>query len=252
VSLAKIYYLHEGLPRQAPGSDASTRHAISRLKRMRARSRVLDIGCGPGRSAVLLAEVLKAQVTAIDIHQSYLDDLAALAKTLGLGRRVKPMKMSMAAMKFEPGSFDLIWAEGSAYFLGIRQSLETWFPLLRAGGQAAFTELCWLTGERPTEAAAYWATAYPQMSTAAAHLAHAKAAGYVDAVSWVLPEDDWWPEYLDPLQARMKLLDSEAAKDKELATLIADSRRAIDLFRRYPASIGYVFHLVSKPGATRA
>jgi beta-lactamase class A len=123
---------------------------------------------------------------------------------------------------------------------------------LRARGQSAFTELCWLGAERPAEAAAYWATAYPQMSTAAAHLASAKAAGYEDGESWVMPEEDWWAEYLDPLEARMRLLENEAAIDEELAALIADSRRAIGLFRRYPASFGYVFHLVTKREATRA
>ena len=247
MSKAKLYYLHEGLPRQAPGSDDSTSDAIRRLGRFPRDAHAVDVGCGPGRASVLLAKELNARVTAIDIHQPYLDQLAATCKRLGLRRLIKPRKMSMEKLQFEPGSLDLIWAEGSAYFIGIRRSLETWFPLLKEHGLAVFSELCWLTEDRPAEAVEYWATAYPEMTTSAAHLATAKEIGYYECQSWVLPERDWWTEYLTPLEARMELLAPEAARDRKLASLIADSRRAIDLFRRHSNSFGYVFHIVGKP-----
>ncbi len=140
---AKVYYLHEGLPRQAPGSDDSTWGALRRLGPIPADAVVLDVGCGPGRSALALALCLKARVTAIDIHQPCLDELSAASMLLGVSKLVTPRKRSMANMKLKPGTFDLIWAEGSAYFLGIRRSLETWLPLLNDDGHIAFTELCW-------------------------------------------------------------------------------------------------------------
>ena len=246
MSRAKIYYLHEGLPRQAPGSDDSTRATIRRLRKLPEGPRVLDVGCGPGRSAIVLAQELSARVTAIDIHQPYLDHLAARAEALGLSAMIRPVKMSMARMKFRRASFDLIWAEGSAYFLGIGKSLETWLPLLDERGQVAFTELCWLTGDRPAEAIEYWAGAYPEMATPADHVAAATRAGYLDCQYSVLPESDWWVEYLTPLEARMELLAAEAAKDRQLALLIEDSRRAIDLYRRHSASFGYVFFIAAR------
>ena len=97
------------------------------------------------------------------------------------------------------------------------------------------------------EAVEYWATAYPEMTTSEAHLATAKDIGYYVCRSWVLPERDWWAEYLTPLELRMELLAAEAAKDRTLASLIADSRRAIELFRRHSSSFGYVFHILGKP-----
>lgn len=247
MSKAKLYYLHEGLPRQAPGTDASTREAMRQLGYFPRDRRVLEIGCGPGRAAILLAKELKAFVTAIDIHQPYLDQLIEACGRHALRRRIKPMKMSMEKLKFPPASFDLIWAEGSAYFIGIRRSLELWFPLLKDYGLAMFSELCWLTDDRPPEAVEYWATAYPEMTTSEAHLAAAQEAGYYVCRSWVLPPAHWWPEYLTPLEQRMELLAGEAGRDRRLAALIADSRRAIDLFRRYSSSFGYVFHVVGKP-----
>ena len=247
MSKAKLYRLHEGLPRQAPGSDASTRDAIGRLGTLPPNPRALDVGCGPGRASSLLAELLQARVTAIDIHQPYLNDLAAAAQRAGVGQSIAPRRLSMAKMDFAPASFDLIWAEGSAYFLGIRKSLETWYPLLAAGGAAVFTELCWLGDDRPAEAVEYWATAYPEMTTPAVHLAAAREIGYVACQHWAMPEKDWWADYLTPLEARMKVLTEEAKRDRKLSALIADSRRAIDLYRRYSSSFGYVFHLVRKP-----
>ena len=247
MSLAKLYHLHEGLPRQTPGSEMSTRRAIQGLGPLRRDPRALDVGCGTGRSAVLLAQELSAHVTAIDIYQPYLDLLTAVSQRSGLATLIKPVRMSMAKMNFEPASFDLVWAEGSAYFVGIRRSLELWFPLLKESGLAVFSELCWLTEDRPREAAEYWAAAYPAMTTAAAHLAAAREIGYTVCDSWTIPERDWWDEYLNPLQLRMTALAAEALRDRQLAELMAESRRAIELYRRYSASFGYVFHIVSKP-----
>ena len=247
MSLAKLYYLHEGLPRQTPGSEMSTRRAIHGLGPLRRNPRALDVGCGTGRSAILLAQELGARVSAIDIHQPYLDRLSAASQRSGLSALIKPIRMSMAEMEFKPGSFDLVWSEGSAYFVGIRRSLELWFPLLKESGVAVFSELCWLTEDRPGEAVEYWAAAYPAMATAAAHLAAARDIGYTVRDSWTIPERDWWDEYLNPLQARMDALAGEAGRDWQLAELMAESRRAIEVYRRYSACFGYVFHIVSKP-----
>lgn len=244
-----LYHLHDGLPRQAPGSDASTREALRRLPRAKVPRRVLDIGCGPGRSALVLAAARSvAHVTGIDLHQPYLDHLTAAAAARGLGERITARRMSMAKMRFAPASFDLIWCEGAAYFLGIRESLEAWRPLLAPDGCAAFTELCWLVppSKRPAEAVDYWAHAYPAMGSSRDHQATARAAGYRVIGSFALPERDWWDEYLTPLEARMEHLAPEAARSRTLAALIADSRRAIALYRRHARSFGYVFHLVSR------
>ena len=43
------------VPRQGPGSDACTREALRRLPELPPAPRVLDLGCGSGRGALVLA-----------------------------------------------------------------------------------------------------------------------------------------------------------------------------------------------------
>jgi len=50
-----IFRLFEGLARQGPGSDAGTREALRRPGALPAAPRVLDLGCGSGRAALVLA-----------------------------------------------------------------------------------------------------------------------------------------------------------------------------------------------------
>ncbi|WP_203678850.1 SAM-dependent methyltransferase, partial [Streptomyces microflavus] len=74
-----FFALHQDLPRQGPGSDATTRRLLEMAGPLPEHPRVLDAGCGPGRSALLLAEEAGAHVTAVDLHQPFLDGLAAEA-----------------------------------------------------------------------------------------------------------------------------------------------------------------------------
>ena len=63
-----FFTLHEDLPRQAPGSDATTRRLPEMAGPLPEHPRVLDAGCGPGRATLLLAEEAGAHVTAVDLH----------------------------------------------------------------------------------------------------------------------------------------------------------------------------------------
>jgi SAM-dependent methyltransferase len=83
--VAAFIALHQGLPRQGPGSDATTRRLLGLAGPLPPRPRVLDIGCGPGRASLLLAQEAGAEVTALDLHQPFLDELtrAAAARAAG-------------------------------------------------------------------------------------------------------------------------------------------------------------------------
>ena len=115
--LMEVFFdIQSDLPRQGPGDRDSTRRALALCNPLPPAPRVLDIGCGPGAQTLVLAEKLQdATITAIDVHQPYLEELQARAVGAGVSGRVAAQKMPMEAMTFSPETFDLIWAEGSAY-----------------------------------------------------------------------------------------------------------------------------------------
>lgn len=110
-----FFTLHHRLPRQSPGSDATTRRLLAAAGPLPDRPRVLDLGCGPGRAALLLAAEARAEVTAVDLHQPFLDELREAAGARGPGDRIRTVRADMGDLtgpEFPAGSFDLVWAEG--------------------------------------------------------------------------------------------------------------------------------------------
>lgn len=239
-----IFRLFEGLPRQGPGSDACTREALRRLPALPASPRVLDLGCGSGRSALVLAEELRTRVVAVDIHQPFLDQLKAAARKRGLKDLIETRCGDMAAPGVPAGSIDLVWSEGALYMLGFEDGLRLWRPLLAPGGCLAVSECSWLCAECPAEAVAFFRGAYPAMAGIEQNLERARAAGFDVIDHFTLPPEAWWDEYYVPLEERMARLAPDA--DPELAAVIAETQREIELYRRYSDSYGYVFYLMRR------
>ncbi|WP_169577031.1 class I SAM-dependent methyltransferase [Nonomuraea coxensis] len=66
-----------------PPEARTTRHLPSLAAPPAPHPRVLDIGCGPGRSSLVPAQA-GTEVTAVDLHRPYLDELARTAADRGL------------------------------------------------------------------------------------------------------------------------------------------------------------------------
>jgi SAM-dependent methyltransferase len=240
-----LFVLHQGLPRQGPGSDACTREALRRLPPLPSRPRVLDLGCGPGRHTLVLADTLRTQVVGLDFHQPFLDQLRETARERGLTDLVETRRGDMAAPPgVEPGSLDLIWSEGAIYNLGFAPGLGLWRPLLAPGGLVAATECSWLVDDRPAEAVAFWAGAYPAMGSVAENVVAAEAAGFEVLDSLALPPSAWWDEYYTPLLENAGRLRPTA--DAELVAAIEATEREIEMYQRFGHSYGYVFYLMRR------
>ncbi|WP_309141856.1 bifunctional class I SAM-dependent methyltransferase/N-acetyltransferase [Streptomyces griseicoloratus] len=232
--------LHHGLPRQGPGSDTTTRRMLELAGPLPDHPRVLDAGCGPGRSALLLAEEAGAHVTAVDLHQPYLDGLAAEAARRGLGDRVTVVNCSMDRLPQPEHSFDVIWAEGSVYTVGFDVALRAWRRLLAPGGVLVVTELEWTVPSPAAPVRAYWDAAYP-LRTHAENTAAAQAAGYRVVAHWPLPESDWWDEYYTPLTRRMARAD---ARRPGMPEALAAHRAEIAMRRDHGSDYAYAAYLL--------
>lgn len=254
MDMERFLTLHAGLPRQAPGSDLATQDAIRRLRPhgLPDDPAVLDIGCGPGRSLMILGRVTGGRVTGIDTHAPFLAEAQARIDEAGLGRRLRVLNRSMFDLDgpdadgFADGAFDLLWAEGSLYIAGFDAGLARFRRLLKPGGLFGLTELTWLSDDPPAEARAFWASAYPAMRSDSANRAAAEAAGYTVIDGFPLPRAAWWDEYYGPLSERIAARRAEHPAAPDWAAVLDAESAEIDLHRRFGDSYGYVFYLLKR------
>lgn len=245
-----FFVLHAQLDREGPGDDASTARAFDLCRpHLPARPRVLDIGCGPGAQTRALARLApQAQIFAFDLHLPFLRQLARSLDTLeSPAASVTPLRMSMFAMGFAPGSFDLIWSEGAIYIRGFDAGLRTCWDLLKPGGCLAVTELSWLQPDPPAVAASFWAEGYPEMRSRAENQSAAARLGYHALGSFVLPDHAWVEHYYEPIARRAAQLERETPDDPDLRALLAAAQLEFDTYRSYSHWYGYVFYILQKP-----
>ena len=235
--------VQHGLPRQGPGSDESTLKALSYCGELPDKPRVLDIGCGPGMQTVALAKVLKGSITALDLFQKYLDELKERAVREGVSERIDIHLGDMNALPFEAGSFDLIWAEGSAYCMGFGNALESWKPFLKPGGYIALSELVWLSSDPPSEVYEFFREEYPLMTEIANNTDMIKSAGYEIKAHFTLPDANWWEHYYTPLEQKLPSLYEKYAGDDEALGVVDMTAREIEMRRRFHEWYGYEFFI---------
>ena len=73
--------------------------------------RILDVGCGIGGPARMLADEYNCQVTGIDISQEYIRTAKGLSELVGLQDRTDYYWSDALDLPFENGSFDVVWTQ---------------------------------------------------------------------------------------------------------------------------------------------
>jgi serine/threonine-protein kinase HipA len=238
--------VHANLPRQGPGSDEMTAKALSYVPRLKNGSRVFDMGCGPGRASLVLAQNLQTKIVAVDLVDSFLDLLLKSAAAKGLDHLVEIRRGSMTEISEPEASIDLIWSEGAAYCVGFDHALSIWHPFLKSSGVVSLTELSWLTDSPSKEAVGFWQDNYPAMRSKEKNLQAAEDMGYSCLQQFVLPSSCWWEEYYNPLMANIDRLAPLAGTDAVLTETIMRSKKEISLYERHAKDYGYVFYILQK------
>jgi SAM-dependent methyltransferase len=112
------------------------RPAFARLGDVRGR-RVLDLGCGHGMAAVVLAG-LGARVTALELSADYLAEAASRARANHVSLEL--VQADAEQLPFPDGHFDRVWGNAILHHLDIEKAGRELRRVLAPGGIAVFCE----------------------------------------------------------------------------------------------------------------
>ena len=239
--------MFEGLPRQGPGLDEATAFAFSFLPPDAKRGKILDIGCGSGMQDLMLARICPdCHITASDIHQPFLDDLIGRAQKAGLDVRITTRQASMDNLPFDDESFDIIWAEGSAFIIGILPALQTWKKFLKPDGYMMISDLTWFTDSPSEECKNFFKEISPDMPTISQVEEMIRSEGYSPVGSFRLPDTGWLNNFYNPLAARLGMLKEKYAGDQDAPGMIQGFEVEMDIFRKYSKEYGYTYFIMGK------
>jgi phosphoethanolamine N-methyltransferase len=128
----------------SPGGDEEVARVVEGLDL--AGKTLLDIGCGTGGIALLLAERHGAgHVVGVDIEAGVLAKATARAGLRGLASRVEFRRVAPGPLPFADGSFDVVFSKDAMIHIPDKEALfADVFRLLRPGGWFAAGD--WLIG----------------------------------------------------------------------------------------------------------
>lgn len=230
--MADFMTVFETLERWGPGDKNETLKALSLLPL--APKSILEIGCGKGIATSILADNTEANIVAVDNEQSVIDNIQKQIADKALSSNITAICASMTDLPFEKDSFDTIWAEGSAYIMGVENALIKWNPLLKQAGFLVLSDLVWLTDTISDEAKVFWDKSYPDIQSLATRVDQIENAGY-DIVSSFQLSDKAWQNYVSPLKNRVEALLPTMPASKALQ----DINHEIDIYSQYLGEFGY-------------
>jgi SAM-dependent methyltransferase len=101
--------------------------------------RVLEYGCGIGRTSVLLARS-GADVSTFDLSPARVETTEKRAAINGLADSVHPIVAAGEALPYEDASFDCVVGRAILHHLDVTAGHRELLRVLRRGGKAAFVE----------------------------------------------------------------------------------------------------------------
>jgi SAM-dependent methyltransferase len=223
-----LILLHRGLERLGPGDNDYSNYIISQLPELPTNPRIVDIGCGTGAGALILADKFKSKVRAVDFSKELLDELENRAKQRGLEHLVETIECDMGNLDWEPGSVDLLWSEGAAYNITFEGALKAWRPLMAANGIAVISEISYFSSEVPESVRVYWQNAYPAIGTESENSNHANSSGFGVLGIYRLPSKAWWDNYYEPLRKNIESLKN--TNDSIMQSVISETEEEMKLF----------------------
>lgn len=138
----------------APGGEDNVDNMVQSLNLN--GKRLLDIGCGQGRPACILAEKYGAYVVGIDLESQLIERSIQRAESMGLSKQTEFQTVVAGALSFEDESFDIIISSGAFTQIEDKVSLyKECLRVLRPGGILSCYDWMKSEGEYSTDML-YW------------------------------------------------------------------------------------------------
>ena len=109
------------------------------------RSKVLDIGTGPGFFTIILEELGYTTITGIDVSNNMLEIAKENIQKYGKGHsNIQLMKMDAQNLDFKPESFDIIVSRNLTWNLEKpQQAYSEWLKVLKPNGTLLIFDANW-------------------------------------------------------------------------------------------------------------
>jgi SAM-dependent methyltransferase len=128
---------------QDPASPAKIR-LLGEYLRLTSESRVLDIACGKGGPALILAATHRCRVHGVEIRPPFAKAARAQAAANGLESLIEVQTADASELQFEPEAWDAALCIGASFVWGtIADAAAVLVRLVREGGFVAIGEPFW-------------------------------------------------------------------------------------------------------------
>jgi phosphoethanolamine N-methyltransferase len=189
----------------SPGGADSARACIARLG-LKPGMRVLDVGCGLGGSAMLMAREHGVSVHGIDVSANMLTGARERLRSQGLASQVTLEHVDVLALSAIP-RYDVIYSRD--VFLHIHDKprlLAQLRGVLLAGGLLFFTDYGRGEGELSAEFCSYIAQRQYDLRTVQGYRVLLEEAGFVQVVA-----EDHTAEFLSIMRSELARIADDAA-----------------------------------------
>lgn len=126
-----------------PGGLKAT-HRLAEALRIDKDTKVVDVACGKGTTAVYLAQKYDCQVVGIDISEDLIAEAEALKKRKGLEGKVSFLVGDALDMPFSDNEFDVALSQAMLILVSDKeQAIKEALRVTKSGGRAGWLELSW-------------------------------------------------------------------------------------------------------------
>jgi SAM-dependent methyltransferase len=231
---------------QNPTSPEKVRLLGERL-RLGPESRVLDLACGAGGPAVLLAREFGCSVVGVERAPEFVSRARRRVREAGLGERVEIVQADAADHPVERESFDTVLCLGATFvWEGLAGTLAALVPAVMPAGHLAVGEPFWRAWPLPPGADDLGYAPLPET------VARLEAAGLA-LVTLIASSEDDWDTYESLHWRALEGWLTGNADDPEADPIRERHERARDAYLRFEREwLGWAIFVGRKPARSAA